>query len=151
MSRGFNLAGSGRSRTLSGGLEAGALEIPRRFFGLARKIEGGGSVTILATVLVDTGSRLDQVIFEEFKGTGNCEIVLDRALAEARIFPAINLSASGTRKEDRLYSADDSRRLARLRRMLAGRKPHEAINLLFQLLERYPSNEELLQSIPLEP
>jgi transcription termination factor Rho len=72
-------------------------------------------------------------------------------LAEARIFPAINLSASGTRKEDRLYSADDSRRLARLRRMLAGRKPHEAINLLFQLLERYPSNEELLQSIPLEP
>lgn len=147
--RAFNLKGSstGRSRTLSGGVEAEALQIPRRFFGLARNIEHGGSVTILATVLVDTGSRMDQFIFEEFKGTGNSEIVLDRALAEAYIFPAINLSASSTRKEDRLYSPADSERLIRLRRELTSRSPREAMMFLFSLLEKYPTNEELLQSM----
>jgi transcription termination factor Rho len=149
MTRGFNLRTSSRGRSLSGGLEAGALEIPRRFFGVARNIEDGGSVTILATVLVDTGSRLDQVIFEEFKGTGNSEIVLDRSLAEARIFPAINVMASGTRKEERLYSPDEGRRVAKLRRMLADRKPREAMRALLQLLGKYPTNEELLQRIPL--
>ena len=152
MARTFNLKGSrrGGGRTLSGGMEAGALEIPRRFFGLARNIEDGGSVTIIATTLIDTGSRMDQLIFEEFKGTGNSEIVLDRSLAQARIFPAIDISASGTRKEGLLYGPDDSQRLAALRRGWAERRPKEAILSLFKLLEKYPTNEELLQSIPVE-
>jgi transcription termination factor Rho len=148
MARTFNLQGSGQGRSLSGGLDAGALEIPRRFFGLARNIENGGSVTILATVLIDTGSRLDQVIFEEFKGTGNSEIVLDRALAEARAFPAINLSLSSTRKAELLYGPDDGRRLAKLRRALADRRPGPALRSLLQLLEKYPTNQELLEAIP---
>lgn len=147
MTRSFNLQSRG-GRSLSGGLEAGALEMPRRFFGLARNIEDGGSVTTLATVLVDTGSRLDQVVFEEFKGTGNSEIILDRALAEARIFPAINITASGTRKEEHLYSPDEVQRIAWLRRRLAEHKPQEAMDLLRQLLEKYPTNEELLLKIP---
>jgi transcription termination factor Rho len=150
LSRTFNLRGSGSGRTMSGGLDAGALQIPRRFFGMARNVENGGSVTILATILIDTGSRLDQLIFEEFKGTGNSEIVLDRALAEARIFPAINLLASSTRKEELLYGPDDARRIARLRRFLAGRKPQDALQSLIQLVEKYPTNEELLQGIPLD-
>jgi transcription termination factor Rho len=148
MSRTFNLGTSGRGRSLSGGLEASALEIPRRFFGLARNIEHGGSVTIIATVLVDTGSRMDQLIFEEFKGTGNSEIVLDRALAEARIFPALNIAASGTRKEHLLYRPDEYERLAVLRRGLADRSPKEAVLALMKLLEKYPSNEELLHNMP---
>jgi transcription termination factor Rho len=152
MGRTFNLKGSrrGRGRTLSGGLEAGALEIPRRFFGLARNVEGGGSVTIIATVLVDTGSRMDQLIFEEFKGTGNSEIVLDRSLAEARIFPAVDVSASGTRKEELLYGPEEVQRLAHLRQGLADRSPRDAMLWLLRLLEKYPTNEELLHSIPLE-
>ncbi len=147
--RAFNLRGSrrGRSRTLSGGVEAEALQIPRRFFGVARNIEGGGSVTILATVLIDTGSRMDQFIFEEFKGTGNSEIVLDRSLAEAYIFPAINLPASSTRKEERLYSPKNSSRLIKLRRSLAERPPRAAMEYLLNLVGQYPTNEELLQSI----
>jgi transcription termination factor Rho len=151
MARSFNLAGGrgGRGRTLSGGLEAGAMEIPRRFFGLARNIEDGGSVTIIATALIDTGSRMDQLIYEEFKGTGNNEIVLDRSLAQAYIFPAIDLLASGTRKFERLYEADDVQRLAMLRRGLANRRPQDALTSLIQLVERYPTNEELLRSIPL--
>jgi transcription termination factor Rho len=150
MTRTFNLKGSGRGRgrSLSGGLEAGALEIPRRFFGLARNIENGGSVTILATVLIDTGSRLDQVIFEEFKGTGNSEIVLDRSLAEARIFPAIDVSASGTRKAHLLYNTDDYQRLVKLQRALAERPTKQALTSLLQLLEKHPTNPELLQTIP---
>jgi transcription termination factor Rho len=147
--RAFNLRGSqGRgSRTLSGGLDAEALQIPRRFFGLARNIEGGGSVTILATVLVDTGSRMDQMIFEEFKGTGNSEIVLDRGLAEAYIFPAIDVSASGTRRIERLYGSNDVLRLDRMRRELADRPPRQALELLLNLLAKHPTNEGLLQSI----
>ena len=153
MARTFNLRGSGRGRgrSLSGGLDAGALEIPRRFFGLARNVEDGGSVTILATVLVDTGSRLDQVVFEEFKGTGNSEIVLDRSLAESRVFPAINLPASGTRKAELLYGPEDNQRLAWLHRALADREPKEAMDTLLRLMEKYPTNEELLRSIPLKP
>jgi transcription termination factor Rho len=147
MSRTFNLRGSSRGRTLSGGLDAGAMEIPRRFFGLARNIEDGGSVTILATVLVDTGSRMDQLIFEEFKGTGNCEIVLDRSLADARIFPAINVPASGTRKPELLYAPEDGPRLASLHRLLAGRKPKDALEAMFRLLEKHRTNSELLRSM----
>jgi transcription termination factor Rho len=146
--RAFNLKGGrgGRSRTLSGGVEAGALQIPRRFFGLARNIEQGGSVTILATVLVDTGSRMDQFIFEEFKGTGNSEIVLDRSLAEAYIFPAVDVAASGTRKEEQLYAPKAYQRLVKLRRQLAGREPKEAMLFLLELLQKYRTNEELLGS-----
>jgi transcription termination factor Rho len=148
MTRTFNLKTRSRGRSLSGGLEAGALEIPRRFFGLARNVEHGGSVTILATVLVDTGSRLDQVIFEEFKGTGNSEVVLDRELAEARIFPAINLTASGTRRIELLYEPEETQRIAVLRRMLASQKPKAALLALMRLMDKYASNEELLSSIP---
>ena len=151
MGRSFNLKGQSRGhRTLSGGLDVGAMEIPRRFFGLARNIEDGGSVTIIATALVDTGSRMDQVIFEEFKGTGNSEIILNRSLSEERIFPAIDLPASGTRKEDLLYSSDDSQRITKLRRMLADLNPKEALESLLKLLQKHPTNQELLQSISLE-
>lgn len=147
MGRAFNQRGPGVGRTLSGGLDAGALELPRRFFGLARNIEDGGSVTIIATALVDTGSRMDQLIFEEFKGTGNSEIVLERSLAEAHLFPAINIRASGTRKEDRLYSPQEHRHLTSLRRMLADKKPKEAMETLLQLIATYPDNEKLLMSL----
>lgn len=155
MTRTYNLQGGGRGarrgggRSLSGGLEAGALQIPRRFFGLARNVEDGGSVTILATVLVDTGSRLDQVVFEEFKGTGNHEVVLDRELAEARIFPAIDVHASGTRKDHLLYPQEEYQRLTKLRRALAERSTRDALRVLLQLLEKYPTNEELLAQISL--
>jgi transcription termination factor Rho len=136
-----------RRQTMSGGLEAGILEVPRRLFGLARNIENGGSVTIIATCLINTGSRMDQLIFEEFKGTGNSEIVLDRSLAEARIFPAIDIPASGTRKEAKLYSDDQSRGLATLRRVLSNYRPEEAMAALFKLLKKYPDNDEFLQSM----
>jgi len=148
MGRAFNLKGSGTKRTMSGGMEAGAMEIPRRFFGLARNIENGGSVTILATALIDTGSRMDEVIFEEFKGTGNSEIVLDRRLADQRVFPAINITKSGTRREELLHSPEDMKRLVLLRRALANRQPKEALETLLHLLEKYPTNEELLEHIP---
>ena len=139
--------GDPRRHTMSGGLEAGILEVPRRLFGLARNIENGGSVTIIATCLINTGSRMDQLIFEEFKGTGNSEIVLDRSLAEARIFPAINIPASGTRKEDKLYSQDYSRGLATLRRVLSNYGAREAMESLFKLLRKYPANGEFLESM----
>ncbi|MFQ5599979.1 MAG: transcription termination factor Rho [Candidatus Krumholzibacteriia bacterium] len=148
MGRTFNLRGSGRGRTMSGGIEAGALDVPRRFFGLARNAENGGSVTIIATALVDTGSRADQLIFEEFKGTGNSEIVLERSLAEARIFPAINLPASGTRKEERLYGAEEVARITQLRRVLVDRDPRAAMESLLELMNKHSTNEELLESIP---
>ncbi|MBN1997926.1 transcription termination factor Rho [candidate division KSB1 bacterium] len=142
--RAFNLHGRGSNRILSGGLDARAVEIPRRFFGLARNIEGGGSVTIIATVHVGTGSRMDEYIFEEFKSTGNSEVVLDRSLAEARIFPAVDLLASGTRKEERLYSAQEMSRLAALHRMLSDLRPKEAMHYMLKLVEMTQNNRELL-------
>ncbi len=148
MARAFNVQGSGTGRTMSGGLEAGVLEVPRRFFGLARSIEGGGSVTLIATVLVDTGSRMDELIFQEFKGTGNSEVVLSRQLAEARIFPAIDLPASGTRKEALLRDPTEQKRVAIIRRALAGRKPDSAMRALLKALGPYPTNEAFLASIP---
>jgi len=151
MGRAFNnrsrRRGAPRRQTMSGGLEAGILEIPRRIFGLARKIENGGSATIIATCLINTGSRMDQLIFEEFKGTGNSEIVLDRSLAEARIFPSIDIPASGTRKEAKLYSDDDTRGLATLRRVLSNYGPRGAMDSLFKLLQKYPTNKEFLESM----
>jgi transcription termination factor Rho len=136
-----------RGHTMSGGLESGVLEIPRRLFGLARKIENGGSITIVATCLVNTGSRMDDLIFEEFKGTGNSEIVLDRSLAEARIFPAINIPASGTRKEAKLYNQDENQGLMTLRRVLSNYQMKEAVNALHVLLNKYPNNKEILVGI----
>ena len=145
MARAFNSFAPSTDRTLSGGVTDGALKVPRSFFGLARNIEDGGSITMIGTVLVDTGSRMDQLIFHEFKGTGNSEIVLDRQIAEARVFPAINLNQTGTRKEERLYSVADGRRIALLRKAIASRKPMEAIGMMLQLIEKYPTNEDFLR------
>jgi len=146
--RAFNVLGSGTGRTMSGGLEAGVLEVPRRLFGLARNAEGGGSATIVATVLVDTGSRMDELIFQEFKGTGNSEVVLSRSLAEARIYPAIDLPASGTRKEELLLTADELPKVAALRQVLGKRKPPAAMKALIHSLSQFPTNEAFLDNIP---
>jgi transcription termination factor Rho len=149
MGRAFNNRvrrhGAPRRQTMTGGLEAGVLEVPRRLFGLARNIENGGSATIIATCLINTGSRMDQLIFEEFKGTGNSEIVLDRNLAEARIFPAIDIPASGTRKEAKLYNDEQTRGLATLRRVLTNYDSKGAIDAFYKLLEKYPTNKEFLE------
>ena len=147
MSRAFNLHGVGARRTMSGGIDAKALEIPRRFFGLARNIEKGGSVTVIATALIETGSRMDDYIYEEFKSTGNSEIVLDRSLAEARIFPAMNLLASSTRKEELLYTPAELPRLATLRRWLATGNPKAAMRGILKLIEATKNNSELLQRL----
>ena len=140
-------SGESSRPTMTGGLEAGILEVPRRLFGLARNAEDGGSVTIIATCLVDTGSKMDQMIFEEFKGTGNSELVLDRSLAELRIFPAINIPASGTRKEAKLYGPQQIRGLVTLRRVLASYEPRAAMESLFKLLRKYPTNEQFLDAM----
>lgn len=145
MARAFNIYSDGIRRTMSGGLDAKALEIPRRFFGLARNIENGGSVTVIATAQIETGSRMDDFIFEEFKSTGNSEIVLDRSLAEARIFPAINLLASGTRKEELLYSEDEIQKMAALRRWLINYEPKVAMRGLLELMNKESTNTKLLQ------
>ncbi len=145
MGRAFNIHGAGVGRTMTGGLDARALEIPRRFFGLARNVENGGSVTVIATALIDTGSRMDEHIFQEFKGTGNSEIVLDRSLAQARIFPAINILASGTRKEELLYTSQEIRWLQVLRRHLADSDAKTAMQDLLGLVNTTESNAELFQ------
>ena len=134
---------------MSGGLDANAMKIPRRIFGAARNIEGGGSLTIIATALIETGSRMDEVIFEEFKGTGNSEIVLDREMANKRIFPAINLRKSGTRNEERLLG-DMVHQHNRLFRALNSRPPIEAMQALLRHLEQSPSNEDLLNELVAE-
>ena len=146
MGRAFNRKGSGKGRTMSGGVEVGVLEIPRKFFGLARNVEGGGSVTIIATCLSYTGSRMDQIIYEEFKGTGNSEIVLDRQLAESRIFPAIDVGASGTRREEYLYTSEEVKKLNMLRKVLSGYHSKEQIDALKKLLARFKTNQEFLES-----
>jgi len=148
MARAFNVEGGGSGRTMTGGLDASAMQVPRRFFGIARNIEGGGSVTALATALIDTGSRMDNLIFEEFKGTGNSEIVLDRHLAELRIFPAINVNASGTRREEELYEPQELKMVHRLRRVLADRNPAEIMTHLLSAMRKTASNEEFLASLP---
>jgi transcription termination factor Rho len=148
MGRAFNRKGSGTGRVMSGGLEAGVLEIPRRFLGMARKVENGGSVTIIATALVDTGSRMDQLIFEEFKGTGNSEIILSRQLAEQRIFPAIDIPASGTRMDEMLWGAANSKKIANLRKGLFKSSPAQAISSLTAAMRKYPTNAELLKILP---
>jgi transcription termination factor Rho len=147
MGRAFNSYGSESGRTMSGGLDSRALEIPRKFFGMARNVEEGGSITILATALIETGSRMDDMIFEEFKGTGNSEIVLDRALADQRVFPALNIAKTGTRRDELLYSEKEIEAIHRLRRRAIELQPKQAILELRQVLEQYPTNEEMLRRI----
>ena len=147
LGRTFNLWGGNSGRTMSGGLDARALVVPRRIFGSARNIEGGGSLTIVATALIETGSRMDDVIFEEFKGTGNAEIVLDRELSEKRIFPAINLRKSGTRNEERLIGEDQIRQHHLLFRALNSRHPVEAMQALLRHVLTTESNDALLQDL----
>ncbi|MCY2973111.1 MAG: transcription termination factor Rho [Planctomycetota bacterium] len=134
-------------KLLSGGLDAAALQKPKTFFGSARKVEGKGSLTILATALVDTGSKMDEVIFEEFKGTGNLEIVLDRALVDKRIWPAVDIQATGTRREEMLLDAEEWKRIGLLRRMLSEVNPADAIEMLTSKLAKTRTNAEFLLSI----
>lgn len=131
-------------RTMSGGIDARAMELPRKLFGAARKIEDGGSLTILATILVDTESQMDQVIFEEFKGTGNMEIVLSREAASLRVFPAIDIAKSSTRREELLINPKDIENVRSLRRALTNLKPVQGAKKLIELLEKFPTNAELL-------
>jgi len=147
MSRAYNNEQRGSGKILSGGIDARTMEKPRRFFGGARNHEDGGSLTIIATCLVDTGSRMDDVIFEEFKGTGNCEIILDRGLFDRRVFPCINIPASGTRKEEKLYTAEELPKIHKLRRALSSVKPMDAMELLLSKLTRTKTNAEFLKSI----
>lgn len=146
LGRAYNNIQESSGRTLSGGLDIRALEIPKKIFGSARKIEGGGSLTIIATCLVETNSRMDDLIFEEFKGTGNMELVLDRELANDRIFPAINISASGTRNEDK-FIGDSMEERNMVRRYLLKKSPKESMNSLLKVLKNTDSNEELLNQI----
>ncbi len=134
-------------KTLSGGVDANALEVPRRFFGAARKLEEGGSLTILATALINTGSQMDEYIFQEFKGTGNMELVLSRRLAEQRIFPALDISASGTRKEEKLLSPAELEGAQKIRRYLGGLNAVDAGKKLIEALQRFPTNQDLLGKI----
>lgn len=147
LTRAYNLLSSTSGKTLSGGLDPAAIRGPKKFLGAARSILNGGSLTILATALIDTGSKLDQVIYEEFKGTGNMEIVLDRELAEERIFPAIDIKKSGTRREELLYSEDEYKRILTLRKFISSLEPGEALERLIEMLKQTRTNEELLRSI----
>jgi transcription termination factor Rho len=140
LARAYNTVQPHSGKILSGGVDANALHKPKRFFGAARNIEEGGSLTIMATALIDTGSRMDEVIFEEFKGTGNMEVHLDRALVDRRIFPSINIERSGTRKEELLYHPDEYQKIVILRRALTGVPPVEAMELLLNKLKKTPSN-----------
>ena len=150
LARAYNTTQGNSGRTLSGGLDANTMLAPRQIFGAARKIEDGGSLTILGTALVDTGSRMDEVIFQEFKGTGNTELVLSRDLFEKRIFPCVDISKSGTRKEEKLYPPELVANLHNLRRLAASYPPDKAMLGLLKLLQRYETNEALLQNLGLE-
>jgi transcription termination factor Rho len=146
MSRAYNNEQRGSGKILSGGIDARTMEKPRRFFGAARKAEDWGSLTIISTALIDTGSRMDEVIFQEFKGTGNTEIVLDRGLFERRIFPAMNIAQTGTRKEEKLLPAAVLPKIHTLRRALAGTDPMTAMKMLLERLQKFPSNDAFLKS-----
>jgi transcription termination factor Rho len=146
MSRAYNNEQRGSGKILSGGIDARTMEKPRRFFGAARNAEDWGSLTIVATALIDTGSRMDEVIFQEFKGTGNTEIVLDRGLFERRIFPAMNIAQSGTRKEEKLLPPAVLQKVHTLRRALAGTDPMNAMKMLLERLQKFPTNEAFLKS-----
>jgi transcription termination factor Rho len=147
IARAYNSVHGGSGRTMTGGVDARALEIPRKMFSSARKIENGGSLTILATALVDTGSRMDELIFQEFKGTGNMELILDRKLSDRRLYPAIDIPKSGTRKEEKLYPAKQIEAIRKLRRMMVDLNPIEAMETLTAALKKHKTNDELLAKL----
>ncbi len=147
LARAYNLTVPPSGRTLSGGLDPAALHMPKRFFGAARNIREGGSLTILATALVDTGSKMDDVVYEEFKGTGNMELVLDRKLQEKRVFPAIDIPKSGTRREDLLLSQQEQEATYILRKALNGLKPEEAVDNILNMFARTANNEEFVEQV----
>ena len=147
LARAYNLTVPPSGRTLSGGLDPAALHMPKRFFGAARNMREGGSLTILATALVDTGSKMDDVVYEEFKGTGNMELVLDRKLSEKRMFPAIDILKSGTRREDLLLSKEEQEAVESMRRALNGLRPEEAVDNILNMFSRTQNNEELIQMV----
>ncbi len=146
--RAFNNAMANSGRTMSGGVDARALEIPRRLFAAARNTEEAGSLTIVATALVETGSKMDELIFQEFKGTGNMELVLDRKISEQRVYPAVDIFRSGTRREELLLSEEALHKISVIRRGLSGHRPIEAIERLLFFLRKFPTNEQMLHEIP---
>ena len=146
--RAFNNATGGGGRTMSGGVDSRALEIPRKLFAAARNTEEAGSLTIMATALIETGSRMDELIFQEFKGTGNMELVLDRKVSDQRIYPAVDIFLSGTRREELLLPEEQLHKINVIRRGLAGHKPIEAIERLLHFIRKYPTNAEMLKNIP---
>ena len=147
LARAYNTVQPASGKVLTGGVDANALQKPKRFFGAARNIEGGGSLTILATALTETGSKMDDVIFEEFKGTGNMELQLDRNLSNRRVFPAVNVILSGTRRDDLLLPREKAQRIWILRKLLADMNPLEAMNFMLQLMDEYKTNEDLLDNM----
>jgi transcription termination factor Rho len=147
VARAYNSVHGGSGRTMTGGVDARALEIPRKMFAAARKLEEAGSLTILATALIDTGSRMDELIFQEFKGTGNMELVLDRKLSDRRLFPAIDIPKSGTRKEEKLFPKHQIEAVRKLRRMMVDLNPVEAMETLQAALKKHKTNEELLAKL----
>ena len=147
LGRAYNIAAPASGRILSGGVDSSALYPPKRFFGAARNIEDGGSLTILATALIETGSKMDEVIFEEFKGTGNMELRLRREFADKRIFPAIDVDASGTRREELLMSKDELAIVWKLRRVLSALDGQQALELLLEKLKQTRSNLEFLMQV----
>ena len=147
LARAYNLTVPPSGRTLSGGLDPAALHMPKRFFGAARNMREGGSLTILATALVDTGSKMDDVVFEEFKGTGNMELVLDRKLSEKRVFPAIDIAKSGTRREDLLFKPEEQEAMDIMRKAFNGVKPEEAVDNILNMFAHTKTNEEFVQSV----
>jgi transcription termination factor Rho len=147
LARAYNTIIPHSGRILSGGVDANALQKPKRFFGAARNIDEGGSLTIIATALIDTGSRMDEVIFEEFKGTGNMELVLNRDLADRRIFPAIDLNKTGTRKEELLLTEEELNKIWILRKFLSNYDPVEAMEFLLDRMKGTRSNKEFLMSM----
>jgi transcription termination factor Rho len=147
LARAYNTMQPSSGKIMSGGVESNALQKPKRFFGAARNVQEGGSLTIIATALIETGSRMDDVIFEEFKGTGNMEVNLDRNLSDQRLFPAFNISRSGTRKEELLYHTDELPRIHALRRILSEESPVEAMNLLLEKIKKTENNIEFLMGL----
>jgi transcription termination factor Rho len=146
LARAYN-KGSNSGRTMSGGMDIKAMDVPKRLFGAARKFDEGGSLTVLATALIETGSRMDELIFQEFKGTGNMEVVLDRRLSDRRVWPAIDIQQSGTRKEERLFDPETLARVTLLRRSLSELKPVDAMESLVRQLAKYPDNAAFLERI----
>jgi transcription termination factor Rho len=147
LARAYNLTVAPSGRTLSGGLDPAALHMPKRFFGAARNMREGGSLTVLATALVDTGSKMDDIVFEEFKGTGNMEMVLDRKLSEKRVFPAIDILKSGTRRDDLLLTPKEQRAVDVIRKMTNSMKAEESVDTLLNLFSRTSSNDEFCDRI----